>query len=645
MNTIRTSLIKATPYFAQGALAGAFISIAYQPFGTSWIALVSLIPLIAALFRAQRPFEGWAAMAGFYLPLTFVCSETLWQDAALEQLGMVFGHALLYAPVGWWVVALGLKREIWFKATVLISLWLGVEAIFGHFALWGVFASPIALGYAIAESPLVSLARISGVGTLSFWLIAVNLTVYLMWKKSIRSAIVLGTVTAGLLSFTLWSPISTKQVRPSLRVTAIQGNVSGSDKILERFDVRMAHDNFQRHRLLSRSAVTDKPDLLLWSEVAYPGKVNALEKTALFKNTLVGLPPLLFGAVLEENGSFSNAAVYWNGFHANTVYVKRAPVPEFEAWATPGKTATTLEVNEVHVGVLICSDSIYSDLVRDTVNAGAEVLVVLANTNSGGNVMHLRHSIVRAAENGRALVQASQRTASAFVGADGTLQKSSHVGNVGWLTGNLQPSNLKTSYTQFGHWLGWVWLLVFASIAIGRHKFPQTISLVPHKSIWQSSWYLNGTQIAMALMIAVLPTLFRMPPNSGGNAIYRLKQSYMLGWESTPNFALPHEARRIVKALQFRHKESRVFDCRLVQWQEISMLFEWCGFSGVVVQNTSQKTDEFAFSVVQIDERFVVPLAVADDYTYALDPTLGFIVFPSSLLSSQTTQSILHLSI
>jgi apolipoprotein N-acyltransferase len=645
MNTIRISLIKAIPYFAQGVLAGAFMSIAYQPFGTPWIALVSLIPLIAALFRAQRPFEGWAAMAGFYLPLTFVCSETLWQDAALEQLGMVFGHALLYAPVGWWVVALGAKRELWFKATVLISLCLGVEAIFGHFALWGVFASPIALGYAIAESPLVSLARISGVGTLSFWLIAVNLTVYLAWKNSIRTAIVFGAFALGLLSFTLWLPVSTEQIRSSLRVTAIQGNMSGPDKILERFDVRMAHDNFQLHRLLSRSALEDKPDLLLWSEVAYPGKVNILEKAALFKNTLVGLRPLLFGVVLEDNGLFSNAAVYWSGFHATTVYVKRAPVPVFEDWATPGKTATTLEINKVHVGVLICSDSIYSDLVRDTVNVGAEVLVVLANTNSGGNVMHLRHSIVRAAENGRALVQASQRAASAFVGVDGTLQKSSHVGNVGWLTGDLQPSNLKTPYTQFGNWLGWVWLVVFAIITIGHHKILQTISLVKHESTWQPSWYLNSTQVSTALMIAILPTLFRMPPNSGGDTIYRLKQSYMLGWESTPNFPLPLEARRIVKALGLRHKSARVSDCRLVQWQEISMLFEWCGFSGVVMQNTSQKPDEFAFSVVQIDERFVVPLAVADDYTYALDPTLGFIVFPSSLLSSQTTQSILRLSI
>lgn len=645
MNTIRISLAQAIPYFVQGALAGAFMSIAYQPFGTPWIALVSLIPLIAALFRAQRPFEGWAAMAGFYLPLTFVCSETLWQDAALEQLGMVFGHALLYAPVGWWVVALGAKRELWFKAIVLISLWLGVEAIFGHFALWGVFASPIALGYAMAESPLVSLARISGIGTLSFWLIAVNLTVYLAWKNSIRTAIVFGAFTLGLLSFTLWLPVSAKQIHSSLRVTAIQGNVSGPDKILERFDTRMAHDNFQRHRLLSRSALEDKPDLLLWSEVAYPGKVNALEKAALFQHTLGGLPSLLFGAVLEDSGSFSNAAVYWNGFHATTVYVKRAPVPVFEAWATPGKTATTLEINKVHVGVLICSDSIYSDLVRDTVNAGAEVLVVPANTNSGGNVMHLRHSIVRSAENGRALMQASQRAASAFIGINGILQKSSHVGNVGWLTGDLQPSNLKTPYTRFGNWLGWVWLVVFAIIAIGRHKILQTVSLIKHESIRQPSWYLNSTRIAIALMIAILPTLFRMPPNSGGDTIYRLKQSYMLGWESTPNFALPLEARRIVKALGFKHKSARASDCRLVQWHEISMLFEWCGFSGVVVQNTARKHDEFAFSVVQIDERFVIPLAIASDYTYALDPTLGFIVFPSNLLSSQTTQTILRLSI
>jgi apolipoprotein N-acyltransferase len=645
MNTLRNSLARVIPYFVQGVFAGALMSIAYQPFGTPWIASVSLIPLIAVLFRAQRPFEGWTAMLGFYLPVAFVCSETLWQDAALEQLGMVFGHGLLYAPVGWWVVALGAKREMWFKAIALISLWLGVEGIFGHFALWGVFTSPIALGYAIAESPLVSLVRLSGVGTLSLLVVAVNLTVYLMWQRSIRTACVAGILTLGLLSFTLWTPISTGQIRPSLHITAIQGNVSGPDKILERFDTRMAHDNFQRHRLLSRPALKDKPDLLLFPEVAYPGKVNVLEKAALFQQTLGGLPPLLFGAVLEDGDSFFNAAVYWNGTHANTVYVKRAPVPEFEAWATPGKTAATLEVNGVRIGVLICSDSIYSDLVRDTVNAGAEVLVVLANTNTGGNVMHLRHSIVRAAENGRALVQASQRAASAFVGIDGTLQQSNRSGSIGWLTGDVQPSNLKTLYAQFGHWLGWVWLGIFGILAIWHYKTPRVKPILLPEFLGQPSWYINSSQIAISVMVTILPTFLRILPNSGGNAIYRFKQSYMLGWQSTPNFALPLEAQRIIGALQSRHKGARGFDCRLVNWQDIPVFFEWCGLSGVAVKDTTQMPDEFAFSVVQIDGRSVVPLAIAEDYTYAIDPTLGFIVFPSSLLKSQTTHTILRLSI
>ncbi len=645
MNAIRNSLTRVIPYFAQGVFAGALMSVAYQPFGTPWIALVSLLPLITALFRARRPFEGWTAMLGFYLPVAFVCSETLWQDAALEQLGMVVGHALLYAPVGWWIVALGANRKIWFKTVVLISLWLGVEGIFGHFALWGVFTSPIALGYAIAESPFVSLARLSGVGTLSLLIIAVNLTIYLLWQRSTRTAGILGILTLGLLSCTLWLATPIKPNHRSLRITAIRGNVSGPDKILERFDTRMAHDNFQRHLLLSRSAQKDKPDLLLFPEVAYPGKVNVLEKTALFQQALDGLPPLLFGAVLEDGGSFSNAAVYWNGTRATTVYVKRAPVPEFEAWATPGKMATTLDVHGVRVGILICSDSIYSDLVRDTVNTGAEGLVVLANTNTGGNVMHLRHSIVRAAENGRALVQASQRAASAFVGSDGRLQQSSPLASVGWLTGDLQPSNRKTLYTQFGHWLGWVWLGLFGVLAIWHSKTPRAKRMLPSKFIGQTSWNRNGFQIAISVIVTVLPTVFRMLPNSGGNAVYRFKQSYLLGWQSTPNFALPLEAHRLMNALQSRHKDARDADCRLVNWQDISVLFQWCGFSGVAVQHNTHMLDEFAFSVVQIDGQFVVPLAIAEDYTYAINPALGFVVFPSSLLRSQTTQSILQLSI
>ena len=645
MNAIRNSLTRVIPYFAQGVFAGALMSIAYQPFGTPWIALVSLLPLIAVLFRARYPFEGWTAMLGFYLPVAFVCSETLWQDAALEQLGMVVGHALLYAPVGWWVVALGANRKIWFKAIVLLSLWLGVEGLFGHFALWGVFTSPIALGYAIAESPFVSLARLSGVGTLSLLIVAVNLTVYLMWQRSIRTACVAGILTMGLIGFTISSSTSTKPNHRGLRISAIRGNVSGTDKILERFDARMAHDNFQRHRLLSRSALKDKPDLLLFPEVAYPGKVNVLEQTALFQQALGRMPPLLFGAVLEDGDSFSNAAVYWNGTHATTVYVKRAPVPEFEAWATPGKTATTLEINGVHIGVLICSDSIYNDLVRDTVNAGAEVLVVLANTNTGGNVMHLRHSIVRAAENGRALVQASQRATSAFVGSDGRLQQSSPLSSVGWLTGNLRPSNLKTPYTQFGHWLGWVWLGLFGVLAIWHSKTPRAKRMLPTEFIGQTSWNRNSSQIAISVIVSVLPTVFRMLPNSGSNAIYRFKQSYLLGWQSTPNFALPLEAHRLMNALQSRHKDARDADCRLVNWQDISVLFQWCGFSGVAVQHNTHMLDEFSFSVVQIDGQFVVPLAIAEDYTYAINPTLGFVVFPSRLLRSQTTQTILQLFI
>jgi apolipoprotein N-acyltransferase len=647
MTSAPSSFHRTATYGLLGFISGTLMGMTYQPFGTYWIASIALLPLLMGMFRATRARDGWVLMAAFYLPLTFVCAETLWQDSVPGGLFFTFGHALMYAPIGWWVVVLGKHRPIWVKALLLTSLWLTAESIYGRFDFWGVFASPIALGYAVADSPLTSVARLSGVTTLGLLVLAINLAVYLgYWQRS-RFALVWLIVGATLLAQSSWVVPPPAQTE-TLRVVSIQGHVSAPAKVLERFDVAMARDNLNRHRLLSRVAAQSRPDLILWPEVAFPAQISILEKRAVLQQAFASLPPTLFGAVSSQDGRFGNAALYWDGHQTRDVYWKRAPVPGFESWAAAGRDASLIHVQGFALGILICSDSIYSDLARQTVAAGADALVVLANTNEGGALMHLRHSRVRAAENGRMLIQVSQRTPSALIDANGQLVQHALSGVPSWMAGNVHASKLETPYSRFGNWLAWVGLLVFVvtittqSISSSNERFNQRSEY----SLQTISPRLIAVIVTISSLLNAFPMQVRLVLAARDTTPHLIETQYALGWNTQPNFPLSAEAKTIGSSLAKRHGGSNL-TCAAPSKTEGGYFVEWCGLTAIPSDGLAPNglVRDLIYSIVRIDDRWVVPLAITDDFTYAVDPVLGYLVVPTAHLTKNYGQPTFKISI
>ncbi|MCU0791887.1 MAG: apolipoprotein N-acyltransferase, partial [Opitutaceae bacterium] len=180
-------------------------------------------------------------------------------------------------------------------------------------------------------------------------------------------------------------------------------------------------------------AAAVRPDLLLWPEATTPLAVLGDPGMRRWLEDLVrrGRVPLIFGSVAYENldtpeERWSNGvflatpeAGLAEGFYAKRhlvpfgEYVPLRPVLGWLEKVVPvggdfaaGEDAALLTVNlhgvETRVGALICYEDIFPGLARDSVKAGAEVLVV--NTNNGwfgeggAAYQHAAHAVLRAVE-------------------------------------------------------------------------------------------------------------------------------------------------------------------------------------------------------------------------------------------------------
>ncbi|HEU0132280.1 MAG TPA: apolipoprotein N-acyltransferase [Mycobacteriales bacterium] len=193
--------------------------------------------------------------------------------------------------------------------------------------------------------------------------------------------------------------------------------------------------------------------------------------------------PVLVGAVLDRpDGGAENAGVVWDpatGFGAT--YVKRHLVPfgeyvPFRSALQPvfgrlalvahdfvpagDDDATPLDVDGTKVGDVICFEVAYDGLVRDTVRAGAEVLVVQTNNASFGRSALTRQQLamsrVRAVEHGRAVLVAATSGVSAVIAPDGSTVDQSEIFTRDLLVHVVPLSSSRTLATRAGAWPEWL---------------------------------------------------------------------------------------------------------------------------------------------------------------------------------------------
>ncbi len=366
----------------------------------------------------------WFALAGI---------ETI-----LSGIGAV-GIALAYR----WVPRIAAGR--WGRALALPALvaavWTARELCLGNWPYtgfpWG------RIGMSQAESPLAHVSSWTGVTGLTFLMVfLVAAVIEAIRLRSWRSpvATVPALLTAAVL---LLLPAFPTQDIGSLRVGAVQGNGPAGY-----FDERAPYAVLQSQLDATAALVGEELDVVLWPEGGIDADPTSNDSVARVLDELSASfdAPLVVNAATTRGDDTFNTSMLWESGAENPVahHDKSHPVPMGEyvpdRWFyemlapdligliqreyTPGTNAPFFDVNGVGVGLAICFDVIYDDVLWAGAREGAEVYMFQTNNadfrDTDENLQQLAFARMRAIETGRAVVNLSTVGTSQVIGPDGT---------------------------------------------------------------------------------------------------------------------------------------------------------------------------------------------------------------------------------
>lgn len=438
--------------------------------------LSCFLPLLSwsGIYVGALPWIALAVLESLYIALLGLACALLQRGPFRERLqrGASLAGAVRVRPI---VVALA---------------WVAQEALrdttpFGGFP-WG------RLAFSQADSPLAGLAALGGAPAVTFGValaggfLAAGLARLVSGpRRSVRSGVACLLCAIAVMVLPLLVPRPTDG--PTGRFMAVQGNVprAGLDFNAER---RAVLDNHVRVTKTAAAAVQagkqPRPDLVVWPENASDIDPLRNPDAAVVINEAVDAinAPLILGAVLQGPRPYvSNASLmYLPGQGVTARYVKQHPVPfaEYIPYRsffrhlsdkvdlittdfTAGKSAGVFRVparkgGTIAAGTIICFEVAYDGLMRETVNAGANVLVVQTNNATFGftdeSVQQLAISRIRAIEHGRSIVHVSTVGVSALITPDGTVHQPTALFTPALLAADLPLRTDRTVADRLGAW-------------------------------------------------------------------------------------------------------------------------------------------------------------------------------------------------
>lgn len=504
---------------ASGALTG--LTLVITRLGLfEWITLVpmGIVLLIRASDRGVRLrslfLDGLVYYYSFYLvcfhwfiylyPLEFIDGMTKGAAVAVVCLAW-FGLSLLQALMGGLVfVACGLA----FRGGICERLpILRVFAAAGAFAVfewtqtlgwWAVPWGRLPLGQV---DYLVGLQTASLFGSyfVTFVIVAVNLLLayVLIHPDKLR----VGCITAASLlvlqygaGTLLWFATDVTEGEP-IKISCLQGNISSSGKWNDESAMR-TRETYIR---LINEAADEGAELIILPETAFPYNMDSTKQESL-NELLCELARsngvyLLVGAFSTEGEKDSlNSLICYTpeGVRDDTVYSKRHLVPfgEYvpmrplvETLLTPlaglvlgpdavdeGEGTNIIDVDGVKIGGIICFDSVFEELTRDSVLDGTEVICLGTDDSWFGNSaelhMHNAQSQLRAIETRRYVARAANTGVSTVIDSRGEVICAVDPVVEGRATATAYANSDITLYTTVGNAFVFLLILLIFSLIV-----------------------------------------------------------------------------------------------------------------------------------------------------------------------------------
>ncbi|MBC7473869.1 MAG: apolipoprotein N-acyltransferase [Candidatus Sericytochromatia bacterium] len=518
-NKIRLNL----PQTILSLLSGILTAIAFTFTQLDWFIWFSLVPLFFALYNF--PVSGKTGFQiSFIFSLTYYLGLLSWlfRLHPLTWVGFTVTQSILLITAGWFtfsfIESLGLsvvgfcigkfKPRGWDRIILPTSLWIIIEwfqAQGDPGFTWGRLAmSQFQNITLIQSSNLFGSLFISALIVMTNAILATSLIDYLKdngrfsFKPIVTMIITLIVTLSYGYYHLLTSPIEGK----AINVSIAQANILSDQKW--NMKPRDIVDNYLDLSFKdNREKKNDKTDLMVWPESAivdYYYNNSTLVDPEIFKrvknytkstdtyllsgiftiqnpkapnqaffNSIIGIAP--DGKVL---GTYSKHHLVPFGEYLPFRNVLEKIVPSITHMnalghdVTPGTDPGIITTPYGKIGSFVCYDSIIPKLIYDSVNAGAELLVLSTNDSwykdSMGVYQHNAQSVFRSVETDRYMVRAANTGISSIINPVGQIQTWLPPLVKGTISGKVYFRKTITLYSQIGDFIAILGLLALVFI-------------------------------------------------------------------------------------------------------------------------------------------------------------------------------------
>ncbi len=456
------------------------MGLAFHPISLGWFAWFGLIPLFFALSNAQSYKE--TVFIGFIWGITHYLVTIYWLGFNIGTTRVIGIISMLFAVVYltlWPMVAMPIWRFLQKKYEnkslwIFPFVWVSMEYLRSFDALgfpWISLANTQTDFLTIVQN-----AEITGIYGISFWVVMINVSLYLLFAKfslkNVFNTILLFT-SVWIAGFILTPNHS--EIGKGLLISTVQPNIHLKDKHNPNFD----KENLNKLLELTNQFILKETSLIFWPESSTPDFF--LQNKLLHKQKVVDMLTL-YNAKLITGTTFyerlENDFLYFNSVAEISKlgdvekYHKIRPVPMAEyipfsdsypglkklnfgqANFETGVDYTLFNINDIPFATMICMESTFPNLSRKFVQKGAQFLSFVVNDgwyeSAPEPQQHARQSIYRAVENRRPVVRCANTGISMIIDERGNITHELGLNTSGCISTRIYPSKKMTFYSLYG---------------------------------------------------------------------------------------------------------------------------------------------------------------------------------------------------
>ena len=431
------------------AAAGLLLDLASAPVGWWPLTFVSVTVALVALIGRSI---GGALLAGTVFGAVFYTTHLVWVGEFLGPVpwlalagleAVLFGAGAVPITLAYRWTAHHWPRglvQLLVVPPLIAVLWTAREVVMGA---WPYSGFPWArLGMTQVGGPLAEVASWTSVTGLSLLIVVVCASV-VQWIRAGAIRFMLGLHPAVSVAVLLVvTPQFPTAPAGEFRVGWVQGNGPTGY-----FDDKTPGDVLAAQTAATVPLYGQPMDLLAWPEGGVDSDPLADPATAATLDRIVRQAdaPLLMNAATARGADVFNSSLLWTpepderqrhdkinpvpfGEYVPDRWLYEMIVPDLvgliQREYTPGTLPPLVTVDDVGVGLAICFDVIYDQVIWDGARAGAQLYVFQTNNadfrGTAENLQQLAFARMRAIETGRAVVNISTTGTSQVIAPDGT---------------------------------------------------------------------------------------------------------------------------------------------------------------------------------------------------------------------------------